>query len=108
MNLPVSIYDRTTVKRDHLFGERAWVIWCCCQFLPVASAPDHPTAMPIAHTHARSCPAAMAVWRDPTHGRIDRDIQEQVDEWNPGSLGQRVAIENTLQERRNRQNGGRR
>lgn len=37
---------------------------------------------------------------DPTHGRIDPDIQAAVDAWNPSSLGQRVAIENTLQRRR--------
>ena len=37
---------------------------------------------------------------DPTHGRIDKDIQDQVDEMDPESLGQRVAIENTLQDRR--------
>lgn len=39
---------------------------------------------------------------DPTHGRIDRDIQEQVDAMHPRSLGSRVAMENTLQERRDR------
>lgn len=39
---------------------------------------------------------------DPTHGRIDRDIQEAVDAWGPKSLGQRVAIENTMQARRDR------
>jgi hypothetical protein len=38
---------------------------------------------------------------DPSHGRIDKDIQEQVDQMRPGSLGARVAMENTLQERRN-------
>lgn len=38
---------------------------------------------------------------DPTHGRIDRDIQQTVDEMNPPTLGSRVAMENTLQERRN-------
>lgn len=43
-----------------------------------------------------------AAWRDPTYGRIDRDIQEAVDEWGPASTGQRVAVENTLQERRDR------
>lgn len=39
-------------------------------------------------------------WHDPTHGQIDRDIQEQVDAMEPTSLGQRVAIENTLQRQR--------
>jgi hypothetical protein len=38
---------------------------------------------------------------DPTHGRIDKDIQEKVEDMNPTSLGQRVAMENTLQNRRN-------
>lgn len=41
---------------------------------------------------------------DPTHGRIDQDIQDLVEEMNPTSLGARVAMENTLQERRNRRN----
>lgn len=44
----------------------------------------------------------MARWRDPTYGRIDRDIQEAVDEWVPRNIGQRVAVENTLQEQRDR------
>lgn len=39
-------------------------------------------------------------WDDPTHGRIDRDIQELVDELNPPNIGSRVAMENTLQHRR--------
>jgi hypothetical protein len=40
-------------------------------------------------------------WYDPTHGRIDRDIQEYVDEvFQPIDVGQRVALENTLQARR--------
>jgi hypothetical protein len=39
---------------------------------------------------------------DPTHGRVDRDIQAAVEEMRPTSLGQRVAIENTLQDRRRR------
>ncbi|WP_454728810.1 Lsr2 family DNA-binding protein [Cellulosimicrobium protaetiae] len=37
---------------------------------------------------------------DPTHGRLDEDIREAVEDMAPSSLGQRVAIENTLQERR--------
>lgn len=37
---------------------------------------------------------------DPTHGRVDKDIQEGVDALQPSTLGQRVAIEQTLQERR--------
>lgn len=40
---------------------------------------------------------------DPTHGRIDKDIQEQVDEMSPTTLGQRVALEVTLQEQRDRE-----
>lgn len=39
-------------------------------------------------------------WVDPTHGRIDRDIQEKVEEMKPSNIGQRVAMENTLQNRR--------
>lgn len=52
--------------------------------------------------HTEYCPLAIReeVFADPTHGRIDRDIQDQVDEMNPTSLGQRVAIENTIQDRR--------
>jgi hypothetical protein len=41
-----------------------------------------------------------AAWCDPTHGRIDRDIQDYVATMHPTGLGQRVAIENTLQYRR--------
>ena len=43
---------------------------------------------------------AEAEWYDPTHGRVDRDIQEYVDRMDPKSIAQRVAIENTLQARR--------
>lgn len=38
--------------------------------------------------------------KDPTYGRIDPDIQALVDEMNPRTLGSRVAMENTLQARR--------
>lgn len=37
---------------------------------------------------------------DPTHGRIDPDIQAAVDDLEPRDIGQRVALENTLQSRR--------
>lgn len=37
---------------------------------------------------------------DPTYGRIDRDIQEAVDAMEPSGIGPRVAMENTLQARR--------
>jgi transposase-like protein len=37
---------------------------------------------------------------DPSHGRIDEDIREAVEKMAPTSLGQRVAIENTLQDHR--------
>jgi hypothetical protein len=41
--------------------------------------------------------------RDPTYGRIASDIQEWVErEWKPSSLGQRVALENTIQAHRDR------
>lgn len=39
-------------------------------------------------------------WHDPTHGKIDRDIQETVDKMFPISLAQRIAMENTLQDKR--------
>lgn len=51
---------------------------------------------------AASVPEEPPAWRDPTHGRIDRDIQEYVDEMNPTGVAQRVAIENTLQSKRDR------
>lgn len=38
---------------------------------------------------------------DPTHGRIDRDIQALVNGMRPKDVGQRTAFENTLQEERN-------
>ena len=37
---------------------------------------------------------------DPTHGRVDRDIQWYVERMKPGSLGQRVAMEDSLQRTR--------
>lgn len=40
--------------------------------------------------------------RDPRHGTIDRDIQWSVHYMKPRSLGARVALEDTMQERRNR------
>lgn len=43
-------------------------------------------------------------WHDPTHGRIDRDIQEDVDSLGPMTTAQRVAMENTLQYRRDHAN----
>jgi hypothetical protein len=45
------------------------------------------------------------VWHDPTHGTVDRDIQERVDTMNPTSRGQRVAMESTLQGDRDRERG---
>jgi hypothetical protein len=39
-------------------------------------------------------------WHDPTHGRIDRDIQEYVNELSPRNIGSWMAIANTLQTRR--------
>jgi hypothetical protein len=40
---------------------------------------------------------------DPTYGRIDRDIQWRVnDRLMPTSIAMRVAMENTLQDKRNR------
>ena len=45
------------------------------------------------------------MWHDPTWGRIDRDVQEYVNRMEPESIGQRVAIENTLQNKRNREQG---
>lgn len=44
---------------------------------------------------------------DPTYGQIDRDLQWAADDQAPRSLGQRVAIESTLQERRDRERGPR-
>lgn len=43
-------------------------------------------------------------WHDPTHGRIDRDIQDKVQAryGDDLSLAQRVAIEDTIQNRRDR------
>lgn len=37
---------------------------------------------------------------DPTHGSIDFDIQDAVDDMHPKSVGQRVALEETAQDRR--------
>lgn len=52
--------------------------------------------------------AALVSWAyawtrpDPTHGRIDRDIQATVNAMHPKDVAQRTAIENTLQEPRTR------
>lgn len=92
---------------------------CCCPpgwidqpDVPCPACPDHgelaPTVecpqchQPAGRPHTDYCTLAIReeVFADPSHGRIDRDIQDQVDEMNPTSLGQRVAIENTLQNRR--------
>jgi hypothetical protein len=40
------------------------------------------------------------IHRDPTHGRIDRDLQWLIHDSGPSSLGTRVAIELTMQARR--------
>jgi hypothetical protein len=48
------------------------------------------------------CPDITEPLPDPTHGRIDPDIQAEVNEMNPRDVGQRVALENTLQEQRDR------
>jgi hypothetical protein len=49
-------------------------------------------------------PHSKHYWHDPTHGRVDRDIQDRVTEvyGNDFPVGQRVAIENTLQNYRDR------
>lgn len=50
-------------------------------------------------------PRRSTKWHDPTHGRIDRDIQECVDQMEAADgarypIAQRCAIENSLQNRR--------
>lgn len=40
--------------------------------------------------------------QDPTYGLIDRDIQLRVNKMDPKDIAQRVAMETTLQDRRNR------
>jgi len=40
------------------------------------------------------------VWSDPTHGTVDLDVQIAVDQMRPNSLGQRVALERTAQDRK--------
>lgn len=54
-----------------------------------------------ARTHAK-CPPRSEWINDPTHGQIDGDIQKYVAGMEPSSLGQRVAVERTLQSRRDR------
>lgn len=44
----------------------------------------------------------LPVRTDPTFGRIDPDIQQAVEAMKPASTGSRVALENTLQARRDR------
>lgn len=57
--------------------------------VPCADRDHHLTADPLCHHHMRV-------------PRVDRDIVEHVDEMQPGTVGQRVAIEQTLQTRRDR------
>ena len=46
---------------------------------------------------------AVIEWVDPTYGRIDRDIQDFVEaEFKTTNVGTRVALENTLQAKRDR------
>lgn len=40
---------------------------------------------------------------DPTYGRIDRDIQWSVQDLLPRSIGERVVLEERLQEKRKQQ-----
>lgn len=49
---------------------------------------------------AGQAPDQESMFDDPTHGRIDKDIQEAVEEMSPRNLGQRVALENTAQNKR--------
>jgi hypothetical protein len=55
----------------------------------------HTAAILISWLHARTR-------RDPTHGRIDRDIQAYVNGMNPKDLGSRTAMEETIQAKRDR------
>lgn len=55
-----------------------------------------------AEQQRRVAEASDASRYDPTHGRIDFDLQDRVDEMKPSSLGQRVALESTLQGIRDR------
>lgn len=50
--------------------------------------------------HAASIDHNDVALSDPTHGQIDEDIQTYVAEMEPASLGQRVAIQRTLQDKR--------
>lgn len=44
--------------------------------------------------------------RDPSHGRIDRDIQWRVQDWyQPRTVAQRVVMEGNLQQQRERGGG---
>lgn len=62
----------------------------------------------VAERYFDTWPEAIAYtseWQDPTHGRIDRDIQEHVDRLIEPSESNavRAAMENTLQAKRDRQ-----
>lgn len=62
-----------------------------CGYSPAAHRPEH-----------RPKPEPTT---DPTHGRIDTDVQEQVNDMEPKSVGQRVAMENTIQDKRDNKHG---
>lgn len=56
-------------------------------------ARSHTMIVMISWLHCRTRP-------DPTHGRIDRDIQAYVNGMNPTDVAQRTAMENTIQAKR--------
>jgi len=75
---------------------------CTCSLGPGQAldfAPNHSADCPYGDW-LTSRPKRDQVWHDPTNGRIDRDIQEAVDQMEPTDTAQRVAIENTLQIKR--------
>jgi hypothetical protein len=50
----LSLYDKTTVKRDEFTRDPnwPWLVWCHCAFMPLAKAPDWLTAQLWAVNHA--------------------------------------------------------
>lgn len=87
------------ITKDHPDVESHWRYWEH-EYLKIA---DEVVEMVLAHPSNPRHEGAFLP--DPTHGRIDRDIQQAVDELNPTSLGQRVAMENTAQTRRDLRGG---
>lgn len=97
------LYDRDRFGANKPMPENGWQDLATLEWLARHAAEPLPTK--IAETdphrfrinHVRD---VVQVWTDPTHGTVDLDVQIAVDQMRPGSVGQRVALERTAQDRK--------